>query len=74
MDTSNLLQLRFNTENTGSLFWRVIVDSQEHLADDVKIEVPSFTTQDVLPDGRIKFHLSCRFNELIWEGTNLIVR
>jgi len=68
------LKLRFNTVNTGTLFWRVIIGDVEHLADHVDICVPSYTSKDTLPDGRIKWHISADYNELIWEGTTLIVK
>lgn len=68
------LKLRFNTENTGTLYWRAIYDGAEHLADHVDIRVPTYTTQDTLPDGRIKWHISADYTELVWEGTKLIVK
>jgi hypothetical protein len=74
MPGKKLLQIRYNTENAGSLFWRVVIDGEEHLADGVNINVYSHTSQDTLPDGRVKFHISCYYNELVWEGKNLIVK
>jgi hypothetical protein len=68
------LKIRFNTENTGTLFWRVIVDGEEILADHINVNVPSYTSQDVLPDGRIKWHISADYNELVWEGKKLTVK
>lgn len=68
------LKLRFNTENEGTLFWRVLVDGKEILADNVFIKVPTHTSCDILPDGRIKYHISCDYSELVWEGKNLTVR
>lgn len=68
------LKLRYNTENTGTLFWRALIDGVEHLADHVELQVPSYTSQDTLPDGRIKWHISADYNELVWEGTKLIVK
>ncbi|HWY12108.1 MAG TPA: hypothetical protein VN026_12325 [Bacteroidia bacterium] len=44
------LKLRFNTENTGTLYWRAIYDGVEHLTDHVDIRVPTYTSQDTLPD------------------------
>ncbi len=73
MVEKKLLKIRYNTENTGTLFWRVVVDDKEILADTISINVPTFTTQDKLPDGRIKFHISCNYNELIWEGKDLTI-
>lgn len=68
------LKIRFNTENTGSLFWRVVVDGEEQLADHIDILVPTYTSQDALPDGRIKWHISADYHELIWNGTKLTVK
>lgn len=74
MPDKKRLQIRYNTENTGSLFWRIIIDGEEHLADEISIEVPSHTSKDVLPDGRVKFHISCYYHELVWNGKNLTVK
>ena len=68
------LKIRFNTENTGALFWRAIIDGKEHLADNIELKVPSYTSEDTLPDGRKKWHISADYNELVWEGTKLIVK
>ena len=67
------LMIRFNTENQGKLFWRVVVDGVEHLADSVTLYQPSSTSEDTLPDGKKKFHITCWYNRLTWNGTNLIV-
>mgnify|MGYP003334607513 CR=1 FL=1 len=32
MPRKKTLHLRFNTENTGNLFWRIIIDGKEILA------------------------------------------
>ena len=57
------IQVRFNTEkeerNKNLPAWKIRVDGIEHLAEDVKIEVPAWTTEDVLPDGELKWHMSC---------------
>lgn len=72
-ENTNLLRLRFNTENVGELFWRVIINDEEHLANSVQLHVPSFTSQDILPNGKVKFHISCFFSSLVWEGKDLSV-
>jgi len=70
-----LLHLRFNTECTDGLhYWRVLIDEVEHLAAEVRIEVPVFTSRDTLPDGRTKWHISCAYNALHWKDSTLIVR
>ena len=68
------LKIRFNTENTGTLFWRALIDEEEHLADHIELLVPSYTSEDALPDGRKKWHISADYTELVWEGTKLIVK
>lgn len=63
------IQIRFNTEKekvSGELpAWRVLVDGVEHLAKNVRVEVPMWTTEDILPTGQRKWHLSCE-GELHW--------
>lgn len=67
------LMLRFNHNNTGNLFWRCIIEGEEKLADSVTMYVPSATTEDILPSGEKKFHLTCWYNKLTWNGNNLTV-
>ena len=61
------LKIRFNTLNNGCLFWRVIIDGEEYLADHVLIETNSKTTEDVLPNGDKKWHISVDYDSLKWE-------
>lgn len=60
----HVVQIRFNTERErkdGSLpAWRLLIDGVEHLAESVEIQVPCRTTQDLLPSGIVKWHVSCR--------------
>lgn len=65
------LKIRFNTLNKGSLFWRVIIDGEEHLADEIQIETKSYTTQDILPTGEKKWHISVDYNEIEWIDSDL---
>jgi hypothetical protein len=67
------LMMRFNTENKGCLFWRVVIEGQEQLADNVHFKVPTFTTQDLLPGDIKKWHISAFYEQLQWEGSNLVV-
>jgi hypothetical protein len=61
--SKNQIQIRFNTDKervNGSLpAWRVLVDGVEHLATNVRVEVPMWTSEDILPTGQRKWHLSC---------------
>lgn len=69
------LKIRFNTENTdGVLVWRVLIDGKEHLASNINILTPSNTTKDTLEDGRIKWHISAIYSELIWNNHQLTVK
>jgi|688.fasta_scaffold2690206_1 hypothetical protein len=67
------LKIRFNTLNTGSLFWRVIIDGEEHLADEIQINVKSYTTKDILPTGEKKWHISVDYQSLEWNDKILII-
>jgi hypothetical protein len=57
------IKIRFNTEKDkidGRLpAWRLIINNQEHLAEDVKILTKSWTTCDEVKPGLLKWHLSC---------------
>ncbi len=65
------IQIRFNTDkekiDAGLPAWRVLVDGTEYLASSVRIEVPTWTTEDILPTGQKKWHLSCE-GELHWSA------
>jgi hypothetical protein len=57
------IQIRFNTEKEkiGAHLqsWRVIVDGEERLAEQIRIAVPSWTTEDIISTGQKKWHISC---------------
>lgn len=71
------IQIRFNTEkeriDNRVPAWRVLVDGQEHLAENVRVEVPMWTSEDLLPTGQKKWHLSCE-GEVHWEDRSCIIR
>ncbi len=62
-DPAHLIKLRFNTDkekvSRDLPAWRVVIDGVEHLAHHVRIEVPMETSEDMLPTGQLKWHLSC---------------
>ena len=70
-----VIKLRYNTECGNSpLFWRVLIDGTEHLAENVTINVPVETTRDFLHDKNcFKHHISCESERIEWEGQTLIV-
>lgn len=67
----HLIQIRFNTDkerfDANLPAWRVLVDGVEHFARHVRIEVPMWTSEDRLPTGQTKWHLSCS-GDFDWDG------
>lgn len=53
--------------------WRVLIDGQEYLAQNVRVEVPMWTTEDLLPTGQRKWHLSCE-GEVHWADNSCVIR
>ncbi|MGE0528095.1 MAG: hypothetical protein AB7P49_13590 [Bdellovibrionales bacterium] len=71
------IQIRFNTDkekiNASLPAWRVLVDGREHLAESVRVEVPMWTTEDLLPTGQRKWHLTCE-GEVYGQGGDCTIR
>lgn len=61
-----IIKIRFNHDNKTDLFWRLIIDGVEKLCTSVVIHCPAYTSQDELPDGKIKFHITCEAQKVIW--------
>lgn len=57
------IKIRYNTDkdkvDATLPAWRVLIDGVEHFADYVSIETPSWTTQDLIEENKLKWHLSC---------------
>jgi hypothetical protein len=57
------VKIHFNTQfesaESRDLKWRVLVNGDEVLARSVSIEVPCVTTEDLLPIGITKWHITC---------------
>ncbi|HZU54091.1 MAG TPA: hypothetical protein VFF77_09375 [Holophagaceae bacterium] len=74
MDAQHI-SIRFNTDKERVSLdlpaWRVMVDGVEHLAHHVRIEVPMRTTEDRLPTGKLKWHLSCE-GRVSWEADSRV--
>jgi hypothetical protein len=70
-----LVNVRFNTEcNDERLYWRVLIDGVEHLAENIQISVPCFTSKDFLSDQNVfKHHISYVANRLEWEERTLYI-
>ncbi|MBK9478480.1 MAG: hypothetical protein IPP56_01140 [Bacteroidetes bacterium] len=69
------IKLRYNTEcKDNRLYWRVLINGVEHLAENVFIQIPVSTTADFLEDkGVTKHHISCEANTLQWKGDELTI-
>jgi hypothetical protein len=71
------INIRFNTDKekvSAELpAWRVLIDGIEHLASSVRVEVPMQTTEDLLPTGQRKWHLSCR-GYAHWDNDACVIR
>lgn len=75
------VKIRYNTLATGgdSLRWRVIIDEAEYLVENIRIEVPSYTTEDYVFDAFrneyvTKFHISCECSSFGMVGDTLIIK
>jgi hypothetical protein len=65
----NEIKLRYNTKaQSDDPRWRVVIDGVEYPATDVRINVPSWTTTDILPDVGQKWHVTTR-GSITWDGT-----
>lgn len=67
------VNIRFNHTNTTDLYWRLIIDGVEHHVNEIKINVPTFTTQDVIDTGEMKWHISCFANSITWNNNKVVI-
>lgn len=52
--------IRFNTDTTDdSKRWRIIDGETEMLVSDIRINVPSYASKDLMPEVGLKFHIAC---------------
>lgn len=71
----SIIKIRFNTEHNGSkLKWRVILPGwEEILVEKVIIKTDSYTTEDILPDGRVKNHITVEYSSIIRNENYLVI-
>jgi deoxyribodipyrimidine photolyase-like uncharacterized protein len=73
------IKIRYNTNcKDNHLFWRVLINGNDHLASNVIINVPVHTTRDIVYDSIKKemvdkHHLSCEVKEVLWKGDVVIL-
>lgn len=52
--------IRYNTDSIDdSNRWRIIDGDQEFLVAEIRINVPTFTSKDLMPNVGLKFHIAC---------------
>lgn len=68
------VKLRYNHDHEGSLLrWRILIDGKEFKAERVEFHVKTWTTEDTLPSGEVKYHVSAIANDVRWEGNVVVV-
>lgn len=68
------IKIRYNTAVSDDfLYWRILIDNVEHLASNVKINVPAYTTKDFIEGVGMKHHITCESNSIVWDEENKIV-
>ena len=74
------VKIRYNTLcEDNHMFWRILIDGNEHTASNIIVDIPMNTTRDVVWDPNRnenvdKHHFSCKANEVIWKGDVVIVK
>ena len=66
--------IRYNNKFPLEKQWRIIVDGIEQMVDSVKIETPSFTSTNKMPNGDVKSHICCNASKVTYkiEHTDLV--
>ncbi|MES2557215.1 MAG: hypothetical protein V4604_13755 [Bacteroidota bacterium] len=55
-----LFFIRYNTTSTGNHDrWRIIANEEEILVSEILINVPSYTSQNEMPEVGLKYHIAC---------------
>lgn len=71
MSNKKNIKIRYNTNvDDDFLYWRVLIDGVEHLASDIKINVPSYSTKDFIEGVGMKHHITCESENVIWDEGN----
>lgn len=74
------VKIRYNTLcEDNHLYWRVLIDGEEHICSNVIVEIPLHTTRDIVYDPNRsqnvdKHHMSCKAHEVIWKGDVVIIK
>ena len=71
------IDIRFNTAYPErSLYeWRLLIDGEEKLVNNIRCEVPTWTTSTFIEGHGMKWHMSCEASEVkidIYTTTNVV--
>lgn len=63
------IDIRFNTNypSRSNYEWRVLVNGEENLVNTVRCEVPTFTSSTFIEGHGMKWHMSCKANDVKFE-------
>ena len=74
------VKVRYNTLcKDNHTFWRVLLDGQEFTCSNVIIDIPMWTTRDMVFDPNRnqmvdKHHFTCYANEVSWKGDVVVIK
>lgn len=74
------IKVRWNTQcKDDHNYWRILVDNEEHICSNIKFEIPVHTSKDIVWDSirgqeLEKHHVSCKANEVIWDGDVVTIK
>ena len=71
---NKIVKIRYNTNvSDDRLYWRILIDGVEHLAEDIEVSVPTTTTKDFIKGVGYKHHLTCQPDIISWHGDKVIL-
>lgn len=61
-----IVKIRFNTNfpSKSQYEWRLIVEGVEQLVNEIRVEIPCYTTSEFVEGHGQKWHISCDANEV----------
>lgn len=61
-----LVKIRFNTNfpSKSKYEWRLLIDEVEQLVNEIRVEIPCYTTSEFIEGHGQKWHISCDAKEV----------
>lgn len=71
------IDIRFNTNfpQKSKFEWRLLIDGVENLVNNIRCEVPTWTTSTFIEGHGQKWHMTCEAKEVIidkWQSNNVL--